>query len=57
MKEQVAADALPELRPHSRIDAVIEALSRFDPLAAGEYLSALASIRGRNAEHPESRTA
>ena len=43
--EQVASRALPELRPRSRVDAVIEALGRFDPRAAGEYRSAVARIR------------
>ena len=43
--EQVAHNTLPELRPRSRIDAVIEALSQFDRLAAAEYRRAVASIR------------
>jgi hypothetical protein len=43
--EQVACRAVPELKPQSRVDAVIEALARFDPLAAGEYLSAIAAVR------------
>src|ERR687894_2121398 len=43
--EQVANKTLPELKPRSRIDAVIEALARFDAPAAGEYLSAVAAIR------------
>lgn len=43
--EQVAKKLTPELQPRSRIDAVIEALSEFDPSAAGEYLSAVAAIR------------
>ena len=43
--EQVAFRALPELRPRSRVDAVIEALGGFDPGAAGEYPSAVARIR------------
>ena len=47
--EQLASKALPELRPRSRIDAVIKALAQFDPRAAGEYRSAPASIR---AHHP-----
>jgi len=47
--EQVAHNTLPELRARSRIDAVIEALSQFDPLAAAEYRRAVASIR---ASHP-----
>jgi hypothetical protein len=46
--EQVAHGILPELRPASRIDAVIEALSRFDPRAAAEYRLAMASIRSRH---------
>jgi len=51
VKEQVARKALPELKPHSQIDAVLAALSRFDPLAAGEYRSALVSIRAGAARH------
>ncbi|MXQ11915.1 hypothetical protein [Microvirga makkahensis] len=43
--EQVARRSLPELRPRSRIDAVIAALSRYDPTAATEYRRAAASIR------------
>jgi hypothetical protein len=43
--EQVAKKVTPELLPKSRIDAVLEALSQFDPSAAGEYLSAVAAIR------------
>jgi len=46
--EQVASQALPELRPKSRIDAVITALAQFDPRAADEYCSAAASIRARS---------
>ena len=46
--EQVARQALPELRPESRIDAVIQALAQFDPRAAGEYRSAAASIRAHH---------
>jgi len=37
--------AAPELELISRIDAVIEALAHYDPLAASEYRSALATIR------------
>jgi len=44
--EQVAGRVMPELQVKSRIDAVIEALSLFDPPAAGEYLSAVQAIRG-----------
>ena len=51
VKEQVARKALPELKSHSQIDAVLVALSRFDRLAAGEYLSALVSIRPGAARH------
>jgi hypothetical protein len=43
--EHVARRATPNLGARSRIDAVIEALSHFDPSAAGEYLSAVASLR------------
>jgi hypothetical protein len=39
VKEQVAVTS------HSQIDAVIEALSRFDPPAAGECRSAVVSVR------------
>lgn len=45
--EQVARRTLPDLAPRSRIGAVIDALARFDPLAADEYRSALAAVRGR----------
>ena len=44
--EQVAGKVMPDLGVKSRIDAVIEALSLFDPAAAGEYLSAAQAIRG-----------
>jgi hypothetical protein len=44
--EQVASKTIPELKPQSRIDKVLEALSRFDPSAAEEYRSAVASLRG-----------
>lgn len=47
--EQVALKVMPELKPRSRIDAVIEALAQYDASAAGEYLSAVTSIR--NAKH------
>ena len=50
--EQMASKALPELRPKSRIDALIETLSRFDPSAAAEYLSAVASIRANHVHRP-----
>ncbi|RDI60078.1 hypothetical protein [Microvirga subterranea] len=43
--EQVARQADPDLGARSRIDAVIEALSHFDPCAAGEYLSAVTKLR------------
>ena len=43
--EQVVQKAAPELELTSRIDAVIEALAHYDPLAASEYRSALATIR------------
>ena len=45
--EQVTSRLTPELRVRSRIDAVIEALSRFDAGAATEYRSAAAAIRNR----------
>ena len=44
--EQVAGRIMLDLQVKSRIDAVIEALSLFDPAAAGEYLSAVQAIRG-----------
>ncbi|WP_230533403.1 hypothetical protein [Microvirga roseola] len=44
--EQVASGALPELRRKSKGEAVIEALSHFDALAAAEYRAVLTSIRG-----------
>ncbi len=44
--EQVAGKVMPDLQVKSRIDAVIEALALFDPTAAGEYLSAVQTIRG-----------
>jgi hypothetical protein len=46
--EQVANRALPELKPRSRIDAVIEALSCFDPQAAAEYYAAVGAIRAQH---------
>jgi hypothetical protein len=46
--EQVVKRAAPELRPQSCTDAVIEALSRFDGPAAGEYLSAVAAVRAQH---------
>ena len=42
--EQVASKVMPDLKLKSRIDAVIEALAVFDPPAAGEYLSAVATM-------------
>ena len=45
LAEQLACAAVPELELASRIDAVIEALAHYDPLAASEYRSALATIR------------
>ena len=44
--EQVASGMMPDLQVKSRIDAVIAALASFDPTAAGEYLSAVQTIRG-----------
>jgi hypothetical protein len=46
--EQVASKVAPDLHVKSRIDAVLEVLSQFDPAAATEYLSAVASIRAGN---------
>jgi hypothetical protein len=48
--QHVASNTLPELRPKSRIDRVIEALRRFDASAADEYCIAVASIRGSSPE-------
>src|SRR3954470_15474388 len=45
--EQVACEAAPELELTSRVDAVIEVLARYDPLAAAEYRSAIDEIRGQ----------
>lgn len=53
--EQVACRVMPELKPQSRIDAVLEALARFDPLAAGEYLSAVAAVRDVKRRRPFER--
>jgi len=53
--EQVANETLPELKPRSRIDAVIEALARFDAPAADEYLSAVAAIRASHLRRPFKR--
>jgi hypothetical protein len=53
--EQVAGRAVPELKPQSRVDAVLEALARFDPLAAGEYLSAVAAVRDVKRRRPFGR--
>ena len=44
--EQVASRVMPDLQVKSRIDAVVAALASFDPTAAGEYLSAVQTIRG-----------
>jgi hypothetical protein len=45
--EQVANRTLPELKPRSRIDPVIEALCKFDASAAAEYGTAVAAIRAQ----------
>jgi hypothetical protein len=50
--EQVANRSLPELKPKSRLDAVIEALSRFDASAASEYRAAADAIRARHRYQP-----
>jgi hypothetical protein len=44
--EQVTSRVMPDLQVKSRIDAVVAALASFDPTAAGEYLSAVQTIRG-----------
>lgn len=46
--EHMAKRSLPELKPRSRIDAVIEALSQFDLNAAAEYRAAVGAIRARD---------
>jgi hypothetical protein len=51
--EQVASTALPELKPRSRIAAVIDALAQLDPHAAAEYRAAVRSIRAQ-IPHPSS---
>lgn len=43
--EQLARQADPDLGARSRIDAVIEALSHFDPCASGEFLCAVSTLR------------
>jgi hypothetical protein len=45
--EQVANRSLPELKPKSRIDRVVEALAQFDRNAAAEYRAAVRSIRAQ----------
>ncbi len=55
--EQVARRTAPDLGARSRIDAVIEALSHFDPCAAGEYLSAISSVRSRGAGRSKEKRA
>jgi hypothetical protein len=44
--EQVASRVMPDLQVKSRIDAVVAALASFDATAAGEYVSAVQTIRG-----------
>jgi hypothetical protein len=44
--EQVASRVMPDLQVKSCIDAVVAALASFDATAAGEYLSAVQTIRG-----------
>jgi len=55
--EQVAKKSLPELRPRSRIDTVLEALQKFDRRAAAEYRAAVASIRSGHPGRPAQATA
>jgi len=54
--EQVAGRVMPDLQVKSRIDAVIEALALFDPSAAGEYLSAIQTVRGSRSRKRVRRT-
>jgi hypothetical protein len=46
--ENVANRSLPELKPRSRIDAVIEALSQIDPHGAAEFRAAVSAIRAQH---------
>jgi hypothetical protein len=50
MAEQLANKAGPEFELTSCIDAVVDVLAHDDPLAAGEYRSALATVRGQPKE-------
>ena len=43
--EQLACKAAPELEEVARTDAVIEALAHYDPRAADEYRSPVATLR------------
>src|SRR3954469_20284099 len=43
--EQLVCKAAPELELVARTDAVIEALAHYDPRAADEYRSAVATLR------------
>lgn len=54
--EHMANRSLPELKPRSRIDAVIEALAQFDLNAAAEYRAAVSTIRARGLR-PKARRA
>ncbi|MEE1612982.1 hypothetical protein [Microvirga sp. CF3016] len=54
--EHMANRSLPELKPRSRIDAVIEALAQFDLNAAAEYRAAVSAI-GAHELRPKARRA
>jgi len=53
--EHMAQTSRPEVKPELRTDRVIEALAEFDAAAAGEYLSAVRSIRARRGRPPRDR--
>jgi len=43
---EAAARSWPELKPQSRVDAVLDTLALFDAPAAEEYRSAVQTVRG-----------
>ena len=55
MVEQRAQSRGPKLQPELGTDVVLEALARFDASAAGEYLSAVRTLRARRARPPRDR--
>jgi hypothetical protein len=54
--EHTTQNFRPEIGPVSRMDSVVEALARFDASAAGEYFSAVRTIRARRVRPSRSRT-